>query len=840
MSLTDQQTPLASPVRRRRSAERTDGPAGGALDARPAGGAPDTGSAAAPVSIAVGGMTCGSCAARIERHLNSLAGVSARVNYATERAAVHAPDDYAASDLLQEIEGLGYTAQLLSDPRHGAPAASGDMAGDAAGSAHSGLAAADVALDRRVRSLRRRLVVAALLFMPLCDTSLAFSLFPATRVPGWQWILLVLSAPVVTWAAWPFHQAAFRQARHGSSTMDTLVSLGIVSATAWSIYAMFFEDTLQARGSLAAMLTHHSGGSIYLDVAAGVTTFLLAGRYFEARSRQRSGDALRSLAALGAKDVSVIDEDGTERRVPVGALSPGTRFVVRPGEKIATDGVAVDGGSAVDRSLMTGESQPVDVVAGDPVTGGTVALTGRLVVQATRVGRDTQLGHMLDLVERAQNEKAAVQHLADRISSVFVPVVIVLAAGTLAGWLLSGASSLVAFNAALSLLIIACPCALGLATPAALFVASGAGARQGIFFKGYKALEVSRQIDTVVLDKTGTVTEGTMAVVGVAAVEGVSDEDLLRTAGSLEVASEHPIARAIATAAEAVVALAPVTSFVAVPGLGATGVVDGRAIAIGRAAVGSDRGEGGTPAMLPVALDAQRRDWEDAGMTVVVVRRDDVTIGVIAVADALRPSAEPAVRALREMGLRCVLVSGDNAPTVRAVGAAVGADDVVAEALPDEKVAYVRRLQAEGHSVAVVGDGVNDAPALATADLGLAVGSGTDVAIDAADLIVVRDDLRVVPVALALARRTLRTIRSNLLWAFAYNVVAIPVAALGLLDPLVAGGAMALSSAFVVWNSSRLRERRPLAPSRSRHRRRRVVPVGTPFVHASGVDGASG
>ncbi|HVC15335.1 MAG TPA: heavy metal translocating P-type ATPase [Acidimicrobiales bacterium] len=768
------------------------------------------------ISVAVGGMTCGACAARIERRLNTLEGVEARVNYATERATVHAPAGLDLSDLLREIEGLGYTAELVTDLR-GSPAGiwppdtSGPVEGAERGSGLGGLQSAgasgvEESVDRRVRSLRRRLVVAVVLFMPLCDTSLAFSLFPAARFEGWQWLLLVLSAPVVTWAAWPFHQAALRQARHRSSTMDTLVSMGIVASSAWSIYAMFFEDTTRAGGSLAAALTHHSGGSIYLDVAAGVTTFLLAGRYFEARSRQRSGDALRSLAALGAKDVTVLGADGVERRVPVASLSTGMRFVVRPGEKVATDGVVEDGASAVDRSAMTGESEPVDTLPGDAVTGGTVALSGRLVVRATKVGRETQLGHMLDLVERAQNEKAAVQRLADRISSVFVPVVVLLALATLLGWLASGSSSLVSFNAALSVLIIACPCALGLATPAALFVASGAGARQGIFFKGYKALEVSRQVDTVVLDKTGTVTQGRMSVVGVATVSGVDDAELLFAAGSLEAASEHPIARAVVDAAVSVGQLAPVTSFRSVPGVGARGTVDGHEVAVGRAGLGASA----PPAELGIRID----EWELAGRTVVVVRRDGEVTGAIAVADALRPTAVDAVQALRSMGLRCVLVSGDNQPTVRAVGAAIGVDDVVAGALPDEKVAYVRSLQAAGHSVAVVGDGVNDAPALATADLGLAIGSGTDVAIDAADLIVVRDDLRTVAAAITLARRTLRTIRANLVWAFAYNVVAIPVAALGLLDPLVAGGAMAVSSAFVVWNSSRLRERRPVRTGR--------------------------
>lgn len=755
----------------------------------------------ATLSFVVGGMTCGACAAKIERHLNALDGVRARVNYATERATIAAPTTVSARDLLGEIESLGYTAELFGGDRRDATPASGESHSSDARALTEALSAVDVAqdLDRRVRSLRRRLVVAAVLFMPLCDTSIAFSLFPAARFPGWQWLLLALTAPVVSWAAFPFHQAALRHARHGSFTMDTLVSLGIIAATAWSFYAMFFEDTGRGGGSVASMLTHHSGGSIYLDVAAGVTTFLLAGRYFETRSRQRSGDALRSLAALGAKDVSVLADDGTEQRVPAGTLRPGMRFVVRPGEKIATDGEVEEGNSAVDKSLMTGESEPADAGPSDMVTGGTVCLTGRLVVRATSVGAQTQLGRMLELVERAQNDKAAVQRLADRISAVFVPVVILLALGTLAGWLLAGATSLVAFNSALSVLIIACPCALGLATPAALFVASGAGARQGIFFKGYSALEASRAVTTVVLDKTGTVTEGRMAVVDLACAPGIGEAELLRLAGSLEAASEHPVARAIAVAGSAAGELGAVTSFVAVPGLGTTGVVDGHDVSVGRARLGEQP--------LPDELRARCDEWERAGRTAVVVRRDGQPIGALAVADGLRPSAIAAVSALRALGLHCILLSGDNAPTVRSVGAAIGIDDVVAGALPAEKVELIRSLQAQGRSVAMVGDGVNDAPALATADLGLAVGSGTDVAIDAADLIVVRDDLRVVASAIELARRTLRTIRSNLVWAFAYNVVAIPVAAAGLLDPLIAGGAMALSSAFVVWNSSRLRER---------------------------------
>ncbi len=759
-------------------------------DGRPNGVAPHT------LSFEIGGMTCGACAARIERHLNGIEGVHAVVNFATERASVTAPPSIAAAQILDEVASVGYTAQLVgNDPRGPVVAESGEEAA------------------RRVRSLGRRLVVAAVLFLPLCDASIAFSVVPSARFDGWQWLLVALALPVVTWAAWPFHRAAFRQALHKSATMDTLVSLGVVSSSAWSVYAMFFEDTGRVGHSVAYLLAHHSGGSIYLDVAGGITTFLLCGRWFEARSRQRSGDALRALAERGAKEVSILDAEGTEHRRPASELRPGVRFVVRPGEKVATDGVVVSGESAIDRSLMTGESEPVDVRPGDAVTGGTVSSGGRLVVEATSVGADTQLGHMLALVERAQNEKAQVQRLADRIASVFVPVVIVLALVTLCGWLAAGASSLVAFNAGLSVLIIACPCALGLATPAALFVASGTGAREGIFFKGYRALELSRQVDTVVLDKTGTVTEGRMAVADCAVAPGVERSELLRLAGAVEAASEHPVARAIAAAAsDELGTLTAVESFVAVAGLGATGTVGGRTVAVGRPALvpGVDLGDD---------LASSCAAWESSGRTTVVVVADGSVVGAIAVADAVRPSAAPAVASLRALGLRCVLLSGDNETTTRTVAAAVGidADDVVAGALPAEKVAMVRSLQARGHSVAMVGDGVNDAPALATADLGLAVGSGTDVVIEAADLIIVREDLRAAASAIALARRTLRIIRSNLGWAFAYNLVAIPVAAAGLLDPLIAAGAMSLSSVFVVWNSARLRPQRPaVAAGRAR------------------------
>jgi heavy metal translocating P-type ATPase len=523
----------------------------------------------------------------------------------------------------------------------------------------------------------------------------------------------------------------------------------------------------------------------------------------------------------------VVDDDGREQRVPVSALVMGDLFVVRPGEKVATDGVVESGRSALDRSMMTGEAVPVDTGPGDAVTGGTVAVSGRLVVRATRVGADTQLGHMLTLVARAQDEKAAAQRLADRISAVFVPAVLCMSVAVLGGWLATGHPVVSACNAALSVLIIACPCALGLATPAALFVASGAAARRGIFFKGYQALEATRQIDTVVLDKTGTLTEGRMAVVDVACAPGVDRRALLRMAGAVEVASEHPIARAVAAFARAEVGEPPaVEAFAAIPGLGAAGAVEGHDVSVGRAAMG-----GSASPALPAGLQVQRDRWEALGRTVVVVRVDGHVCGLLAVADTIRPTSAAAVAGLKALGLRCLLVTGDNERTARAVADAVGIDDVVAGTMPDDKVVAVQRLQAAGHSVAVVGDGVNDAPALAVADLGLAIGSGTDVAINAADIIIVRDDLRVVAVAVSLARRTVRTIRSNLVWAFAYNVIAIPVAALGLLDPLIAGGAMALSSAFVVWNSSRLRgtggaaARRPAPPRRDR---RPTVPHTAP------------
>ncbi len=741
----------------------------------------------AEVALAIGGMTCGACVARVERALKCVEGAVAQVNYATERAFVTLPANVPVQRLIDEVAAAGYTAELVGQDPQGAAAGARE-------------------LERRVRSLRRRLFVAAALFVPLCDTSIVFSVYPTLRFPGWQWLMVALAAPAVSWAAWPFYRAALRGARHRTTTMDTLVSLGILAATGWSLYSMFFLDT-GAGGSLLRGLAQRSGGGIYLDVPAGVITFLLAGRYFEAWSRQRSGNALRALAAVGARDAAVLDATGHEHRRAIADLAVGDRFVVRPGETVATDGEVLLGQSAIDRSVMTGESQPVEVAAGDSILGGTVSLTGRIVVQARKVGRETQLAQMLRLVEHAQNEKATVQRLADRVSSVFVPAVLLIALGTLIAWRLTDDPATVAISAAVSVLIIACPCALGLATPAALLVASWAGARRGIFFKGYRALEASRHLDIVVLDKTGTLTAGHMTLEDLETVAGVEPREVLRLAGAVERASEHPVARAIAGVAEHWLGDLPeVDSFVALPGLGARGIVDGHELSVGR--LEADAGDTLTP-----ILAERCAAWESLGRTVAVVRRDGAAIGALAVTDAIRPTAAPAVRELQALGLRVVLLTGDNERTAKAVGASIGITEVIAGALPAEKVALIRRLQADGRRVAMVGDGVNDAPALAAADLGLAVGSGTDVAINAADLIIVRDDLRVAATAIGLARRTLNTIRGNLAWAFLYNLVAIPVAALALLDPLIAGAAMALSSSFVVWNSSRLRHLSPPSDS---------------------------
>jgi P-type Cu+ transporter len=676
-----------------------------------------------------------------------------------------------------------------------------------------------------VADLRRRLIVALVFFVPLSDLSVLLSLFPWSRFPGWQWVLVLLAVPVAGWAAWPFHAAAVKNARHGAASMDTLVSLGIAAACGWSVYAMFVLDRGQPRESAWRLLLHASGGGIYLEVAASVTTFLLAGRWFEARARRDAGEAMRQLAAAGAREASVLDSGGTERRVPAGQLRPGDRVVVRPGEVIAADGVVEFGESAVDTSVMTGESVPAEAAVGSAVTAGTVVVSGRLIVRAAKTGEDTQLAHLIALVEHAQADKSRIQRLADRICGVFVPVVLAASALTLAGWLAAGSPAEPAVSAALAVLIIACPCALGLATPAALVVARGRGAQLGIFIKGYQALEASRSVDTIVLDKTGTLTTGEMAVAGVQPAPGVSRRELMRRLGGVEDASGHPVAAAISAAARAELGELPrADGFQALPGLGARGIIDGAEVVAGRDRLFGDRG-----ITIPEVLAGQCAAWERAGRTVVLAGWDGQARGAVALADAVKPSAAAAVAGLRGLGLRAVLLTGDSQAVADAVAAQIGADEVIAGALPGDKVAVIQGLQARGRRVAMAGDGVNDGPALAAADLGLALGSGTDVAISAADLILLRDDLGVIPDAIRLARATLATIRRNLAWAFGYNIAAIPLAATGLLNPLIAGAAMAASSAFVVASSIRLR--RFGVPRRPARGRRPPVRLGQCLYH---------
>ena len=770
------------------------------------------------VDLQIEGMTCASCANRIERKLNKLDGVTAEVNYATEKARVEYAPGVESQLLLDTVQQAGYSARL-PQPRTPAATSTPPAAdGAAAATGHAGNATDDSAAPDRVESLRHRVIVSALLSIPV----IAMAMIPALQFTNWQWLSLTLAAPVVVWGGWPFHRAAAINIRHGSFTMDTLVSIGTSAALLWSLYALFFGHAGMpgmTHGFEFSLSPSDGAGDIYLEAAAGVTTFVLLGRYIEARSKRTAGAALRSLLELGAKDVAVL-RDGVETRIPVENLQVGDEFIVRPGEKIATDGRIVDGASAVDTAMVTGESVPAEVSTGDAVVGGTVNTSGRLIVRATRVGSDTQLAQMARMVEDAQSGKAAAQRLADRISGVFVPAVLVLAAATFAFWLLTGSGTSMAFTAAVAVLIIACPCALGLATPMALMVGTGRGAQLGILIKGPEVLESTRRVDTIVLDKTGTVTTGTPALVSVTAADGEDETQVLRYAGAVEDASEHPIARAVAAGArERVGDLPAVAGFRNTEGLGVSGRVgadptddtrdDDEVVVVGRPALLAEQ-EMPLPAELERAVD----EASGRGHTAVAVGWGGRARGVLVVADQIKDSSAEAVGRFRGLGLTPILLTGDNARVAASVAQQVGIDPgpdtaisetVIAEVLPAEKVDVIRRLQAQGRVVAMVGDGVNDAAALATADLGLAIGTGTDAAIEASDLTLVRGDLRAAADAIRLSRSTLRTIKGNLFWAFAYNVAALPLAAAGLLNPMIAGAAMAFSSVFVVANSLRLR-----------------------------------
>jgi len=738
------------------------------------------------VELVVGGMTCASCAARIEKKLNRMPGVEASVNYATEKATVFVPEGTTVDDAIATIEATGYTAELPAPtPPEVSP---------------------EAAPETEVDSLRRRLLISAALATPVA----LMSMIPALQFSNWQWLALSLAAPVAVWGAWPFHRAAWVNARHGAATMDTLISVGVLASLGWSLYALFFGMAGMPGMTMTFSFTAEPGAGadeIYLEVASAVTVFILAGRYFEARAKKRSGAALKALLELGAKEATLL-RDGVETTVPTASLVVGDLFVARPGEKIATDGEVVEGNSAVDASMLTGEAVPVEVGPGTVVVGATLNSGGRLIVRATRVGSDTELAQIGRLVEKAQAGKADVQRLADRVSAIFVPIVIGLSLATLAVWLLIGAGPVVAFTAAVATLIIACPCALGLATPTALLVGTGRGAQLGILIKGPQILESTRRVDTIVLDKTGTVTTGRMSLAAVVAAHRVAEDDLLRLAGAAETGSEHPIAAAIVAGAQHRLGpLPPVDSFASTDGLGVQAVVDGHLVLVGRPRWLAEQWS----ITLPSDLQAALASAEEKGQSAVLVAWDGQARGVLGVSDTVKASSAAAIAELRHLGLRPVLLTGDNERAAHAVAAEVGITDVRAELLPAEKAEAVRALQREGRVVAMVGDGVNDAVALATVDLGIAMGTGTDVAIEASDLTLVRSDLMAAADAIRLSRRTLATIKANLFWAFAYNVAAIPLAMLGLLNPLIAGAAMGLSSVFVVSNSLRLRGFRPLS-----------------------------
>ena len=764
----------------------------------------DSSASTASVELQIGGMTCASCANRVEKKLNRLDGIAASVNYATEKASITGPPGLDPKMLIAEVEKTGYTAAL---PARADTSSGGEREEDAS------------AEDAELVTLRQRLIGSAILSVPV----IAMAMVPVLQFDYWGFASLVLAAPVVVWAGWPFHRAAWTNLRHGAATMDTLISVGTTSALLWSVVALFFGTAGQPGvvHPFELTISRSEGlGHIYLEVAAGVITFVLLGRYFEKRSKRRAGAALRALLELGAKEVAVL-RDGQEQRVPVEELSVGDEFIVRPGEKVATDGVVASGRSAIDASMLTGESVPVEVSEGDPVTGATVNAGGRLVVRAARVGADTQLAQMAKMVEDAQSGKAEIQRLADRVSGVFVPIAIAIAVGTLGAWIGAGFPVVAGFTAAVAVLIIACPCALGLATPTALLVGTGRGAQMGVLIKGPQVLESTRRIDTVVLDKTGTVTTGKMALADSVPASGVDREQLLRLAGSLEDASEHPIAQAIAAGATSEVGDLPVAeSFENIEGLGVQGVVEGHAVLVGRETLLAEWSQ-----HLDEDLLRAKRAAEAEGKTAVAVGWDGRARGVLVVADQIKSTSAQAIAQFKELGLTPVLLTGDNQAVAEQVAAEVGVDQVIAEVLPKDKVDVVARLQEKGKTVAMVGDGVNDAPALAQADLGLAMGTGTDVAIEAADITLVRGDLRAAGDAIRLARRTLGTIKTNLFWAFAYNTLAIPLAAFGLLNPMLAGAAMAFSSVFVVSNSLRLRSFKARADESSSERTRAASAV---------------